>query len=297
MIKCCLGNKSTKKNVIPTSVSKFVNSNQLFDNIDFTENHFSRIFLGNGVSSFTYKIKLNKTEYTCKKIEKDYKDDVINEVMVLKKIKGEINLPYIYKAIETPNNYFILYKHIPEKDLEQYVTSVEKLKPKKIAIITNEILKGLEALFLHNFVHLDIKLENIIIKEKDTIKITLIDLAFCKKLNNNNKLEHLSGTIGYCPPELMLYERYGYNSDIWSLGVVIYNLFTKYNLFTSKRKKYIEELLQFENIYKFKRAQLDLVDKDALDLIDKMLRKIPFTRYSIKQIKNHKFIKSNVDDY
>ena len=96
MIKCCLGNKSTKKNVIPTSVSKFVNSNQLFDNIDFTENHFSRIFLGNGVSSFTYKIKLNKTEYTCKKIEKDYKDDVINEVMVLKKIKGEINLPYIY---------------------------------------------------------------------------------------------------------------------------------------------------------------------------------------------------------
>ena len=302
MFKCCLGYEHQKNNVLPVDVNKskikqIIRKNNLFEQIEFTETSFSRKFLGGGLSSSTYKIKLNDVEYTCKKTKKTFSEDIINEVSVLKNIRGLDNLPYIYKAIETPLNYYILYKHIRGKDLEQYLRDIEPLKTKKVAHITHGILKGLSFLFSNNFVHLDIKLENIIIEETPHPKITLIDLAFCKKLNNVNKLEYLSGTIGYCAPEVLLHQRYSYNSDIWSLGIVIYNLLTKYELFTSKTKKYKFQLSNYENLLDFKRAKLDLLGADEKDLLDNMLKKLPFERYSIKDVINHNFIKNNLDEY
>ena len=301
MFNCCFGYQNSKNDILPMDINKSkikqaVKKNDLFEQIEFAETSFSRTFLGGGLSSSTYKIKLNDAEYTCKKIKKTFSEDIINEVLVLKNIRGGDNLPYIYKAIETPLNYYILYKHIRGKDLEQYLRNKEPLKTKKVAHITYEILKGLNFLFYHNFVHLDIKLENIIIEETPNIKITLIDLAFSKKLNNDNKIEYLSGTIGYCAPEILLHKRYSYNSDIWSLGIVIYNLLTKYELFTSKTKIYKFQLSNYEDISNFKRAKLNLLEYNVKDLLNNMLKKIPFERYSIKDVINHDFIKNNLDD-
>tara|TARA_B110000971_G_C20008960_1_gene500628 strand:- start:813 stop:1724 length:912 start_codon:yes stop_codon:yes gene_type:complete len=297
MFKCCLGYENKKCSVLPIDVDKssikITNKNNLFEQIEFTETSFSSIFLGSGLSSTTYKIKLDDVEYTCKKTKKSFREDIINEVSVLKSIRGTNNLPYIYKAIETPLNYYIIYKHIRGKDLEQYLRDSEPLKTKKVACITYEILNGLSFLFSHNFVHLDIKLENIIIKETPNVKITLIDLAFCQRLNNGNKLEYLCGTIGYCPPEVLLHKRYSYNSDIWSLGIVVYNLLTKYELFTSKTNIYKCQLSNYEDISNFERAKLNLLSVDEIDLLDNMLKKLPFNRYSIKDVMNHNFIKNN----
>ena len=55
-----------------------------------------------------------------------------------------------------------------------------------ISTIIREIALGLHSLFTYNYVHLDIKFENIIISKTKPIKIKIIDLAFCKKLDKKN---------------------------------------------------------------------------------------------------------------
>ena len=94
-------------------------------------------------------------------------------------------------------------------------------------------------------------------------------------------------------PEVLLHQRYSYNSDIWSLGIVIYNLLTKYELFTCKTKKYKFQLSNYENLLNFNRAKLDILGDDVKDLLYNMLKKLPFERFSIKDVINHKFIKDN----
>ena len=74
-----------------------------------------------------------------------------------------------------------------------------------LATIVKEITYGLDALFKHNYVHLDIKFENIIIKKTKPIQIKIIDLAYCRKLNVKNNFYNHCGTYGYiASPEVII---------------------------------------------------------------------------------------------
>ena len=161
--------------------------------------------------------------------------------------------------------------------------------PLLIAEVIFEITRGLEELFKYNYVHLDLKPENIIVYNLYPVGLKLVDLAYCSKLDiikclNNN------GTYGYASPEVMLYGRYYHNSDIWALGVIAYILFTNIPLFpTNDRCKYVEDLNKFKNIHSY--LDSHKIPGNALELIDNMLQISPTHRASIKDVLNHEFIK------
>ena len=202
-------------------------------------------------------------------------------------------LPVLFNAIQTQNYLYIMYNYLDGLDLLQMIQNptFDIRETTTLANIIKEITNGLCALFKHNFIHLDIKLENIIIKKTKPVKIKIIDLAYCKKINGENKILFPIGTYGYSSPEVMLYKRYFHNTDIWSLGVVLFNILTNKPLF-GNTKKYIEEINRFRNIYDMSQ-NLKEVDLDIIDLMYKMLKKSPSSRLSIKDVLNHKFITTN----
>ena len=98
-----------------------------------------------------------------------------------------------------------------------------KLEEIKCKVIFQQIIEGIFYLHEKNIFHRDIKLENIIIKNKIDIKI--IDFGFGACSPRNKLLNFFCGTPSYMPPEIVLKKDYlGEYADIWSIGILLYTI-------------------------------------------------------------------------
>ena len=247
----------------------------------FNISNYNPIFLGYGSSGNAYKINIEDVYYTCKKINKQYKNLVSAEIQILKSIKHDKYFPNFYKCVESKNNFNIIYQFIEGVELFGMIDTLLKTDT---PVIIREISLGLNVLFKYNYIHLDIKPENIIITQINPIKLKLIDLAFCRKINESNNFTEMCGTKGYMSPEVVFFNRFFHNTDVWSLGIIFHVLLTKKTLF--KDNSFIQELKHFTKL-----DDLPLLGRDCFDLLRKMLTKNPALRISINDVIKHSFIK------
>lgn len=91
-----------------------------------------------------------------------------------------------------------------------------------LALMMMQILEGLKALHLNYIVHRDVKLGNILVNSKGFLKVT--DFGISKKLGESAMCDTFVGTATHMSPERVLGEDYSYSADIWSLGLVCYEL-------------------------------------------------------------------------
>ncbi len=284
----CISCFSNRVNVIDQTIK----NNTLIKIDTFDIKQYNPMILGFGVSGKAFKLNMNNHIITCKKIDKKYFNTAYEEINILKEIGHSKYLPTFFKAIQTEKHLYIMYEYLDGIDLMQMIQkpTYDVTSINNVSTIIREVTSGLYSLFKHNYVHLDIKFENIIISKTKPIKIKIIDLAFCKKLDKKNHLTGVIGTIGYVSPEVLMYKRYFHNTDVWSLGIVLYGLLTDKPLFhnTKNYLTMLHELQEFKisNISN----QLDNLDENASDLIKEMLQKNPASRITLKNILKHEFI-------
>lgn len=273
-------------------VDNNIKNNALVKTDNFDIEQYNPMILGFGVSCKAFKLDMNNHIITCKKIDEKYFNTAYEEINILKEIGHSKYLPSFFKAIQTEKQLYIMYEYLDGIDLMQMIQNptYDVTSINNVSTIIKEVTLGLYSLFKHNYVHLDIKFENIIISKTKPIKIKIIDLAFCKKLDKKNHLTRVIGTNGYVSPEVLMYKRYFHNTDVWSLGIVLYGLLTDKPLFDNTKNylTMLHELQEFKisNISN----QLDNLDENASDLIKEMLQKNPASRITLKNILKHEFI-------
>ena len=100
-------------------------------------------------------------------------------------------------------------------------------------IIFRLLIKSLQYILSKSIMHRDLKPENIIYHNE---KITLIDFGFaCRISKSDDKLlKERVGTPIYMSPEIMSKRKYNSKSDIWSLGVILYEMVHGYPPYQGK---------------------------------------------------------------
>ena len=141
-------------------------------------------------------------------------------------------------------------------------------------------------------VHRDLKPDNILIKYENNNKyIAKICDYGISKIGNFTKLITRIGTLNYMAPEIIqLTEEgnYNYKCDLWSLGIIIYELF-----FKERPYKGLSEYAILEEIKKFGKTKIKKTNDEKLDdLINKLLEKEPEKRISWDEYLNHPFFKA-----
>ena len=176
------------------------------------------------------------------------------EVFAVKMIDKEKLKPIDLQLIEQEKNYLSLIKHpniLSIKDyfedkkfiyiiteccnggdllsyIERHHKNKDKLSEKEIAKLIKKIAEGIKYLNIFGIVHRDIKPENILFTEQDEVKsLKIIDLGVCETLTYGQMANEPIGTMGYISPEIYLHKEYSFNTDIWSLGVILYMLITE----------------------------------------------------------------------
>jgi serine/threonine-protein kinase len=136
------------------------------------------------------------------------------------------NIAHIYAIEEHEGQMFIVMEFIEGKSLEEIV-GVKGGSPLKIDQATDyatQIAEGLQAAHEKGIIHRDIKSANIMVTGKGVVKIMDFGLA---KLANRSKMTVQGSTLGtaaYMSPEQAKGEKLDHRSDIWSLGVVLYEM-------------------------------------------------------------------------
>jgi len=141
------------------------------------------------------------------------------------------NIAHIYEIgesneSESGKQMFIAMEYIEGKTLEEVIHSKGGSPlPLKTAInYSIQIADGLQAAHEKGIVHRDIKSANIMVNEKDQIKIMDFGLAKFAGGTKVTKLGTTMGTAAYMSPEQATGEKVDHRTDIWSLGVVIYEM-------------------------------------------------------------------------
>jgi serine/threonine protein kinase/Flp pilus assembly protein TadD len=133
------------------------------------------------------------------------------------------NIVSIFTFEEYQGHDFIVMEYIEGQSLKE-LASGGGLSFDRIISIILQMAEGLDAAHLAGIVHGDIKSENILIDDSGMVKITDFGLARFREHRDRGEPESISGTIPYMSPEQTQGDRADYRSDIFSMGVVIYEL-------------------------------------------------------------------------
>jgi serine/threonine protein kinase/Flp pilus assembly protein TadD len=187
------------------------------------------------------------------------------------------NIAHIYAIEEHDGNSFIVMEHIAGQELKQII-SKKSLSVKETINIGLQIADGLKAAHAKNIVHRDIKSANIMLTDTYQAKIMDFGLAKVRGIHQITKVGTTLGTISYMSPEQARGEDVDHRSDIWSLGVIIYEMLTGKLPFKGDYEQAVIYSILNENPISPSETKNDVPD-EINTIIIKALHKNPQERY------------------
>jgi len=136
------------------------------------------------------------------------------------------NIVTIHEIDSYNDQIFIVMEYIAGKTLHEYWKDIasDAFKQNNIADLIRQLCEGLAQAHSAGIVHRDIKPENILIDPDQKVKILDFGLAKLKGSSKLTKESSTLGTINYISPEQIKDTELNATSDIWSLGIILYEL-------------------------------------------------------------------------
>lgn len=187
------------------------------------------------------------------------------------------NITTIYAIEETEEQMFIVLEYIDGSELGNRIKSGTILLNEAIKFAT-QIAEGLESAHSKDIVHRDIKSSNIMITRDGTVKIMDFGLAKIGSVAQSFNSELTAGTLSYMSPEQARGEDVDIRTDIWSYGVVLYEMLTGLQPFNGSYEQAIVYSIMCEDPIPVK--ELSKNSFPVLEeIITKCLQKEPRQRY------------------
>lgn len=187
--------------------------------------------IGTGGMSDVYKAKCHKlNRYVAIKVLKQEFSE--NESFV-SKFRTEAqaaaglmhpNIVNVYDVGEENGIYYIVMELVEGITLKKYIEKKARLSFKEAVSIAIQVSMGIEAAHNHHIIHRDIKPQNIMISREGKVKVT--DFGIAKAATSNTITSNVMGSVHYTSPEQA---RGGYSdekSDIYSLGITMFEMLT-----------------------------------------------------------------------
>lgn len=212
-------------------------------------------------------------------------EDLINfrrEVDILKKVDHP-NIMRLLEYFETESE-FCLVTELGRGDLFQVIADMQKLPEEELRPIAAQLVSALNHLHQKKIIHRDLKPQNILVSDNCSIK--LCDFGFARALSRTTLvLNSIKGTPLYMAPELVQEHPYTEKIDIWSLGIILYELYYgRPPYFTDSIYKLIKMIINEPIVWP------GPISDNFKDFILRALVKDPDSRWSCDRLINHPWI-------
>jgi len=268
------------------------------DNKDTGENmkyiKYDNIVLGKGGFGECFQFRAIDKEdmnfYAGKIIKKEKvgnnRKSLLDEINIQRQFKDNPKIVRVKDYFEDEENVYIILELCKNKSLADYLKRRGKLTEIEVKCFIFQLLQGLKCLHKKKVIHRDLKPNNLLLGDNNELKIG--DFGIIAHLaRENERRTTICGTYSYMAPEIFEKNKKGYSFevDIWSVGIIMYQLLTGKLIFDGNKEEIPNKILRFQP------EDLDVSELSdvAANLIKQILVKDPRKRPGINQILYHYF--------
>ncbi|KAM4809324.1 serine/threonine-protein kinase PLK4 [Rhinophrynus dorsalis] len=248
--------------------------------------------LGKGSFACVYKAQSINTgiEVAIKMIDKK----AMQKVGMVQRVRNEVEIhcqlkhPSIlelYNYFEDGNYVYLILEMCHNGEMNRFLKNRKKpFSEEEARHFMHQIVTGMLYLHSHGILHRDLTLSNLLLSSDMNIKIADFGLAAQLKLPNEKHFT-MCGTPNYIAPEIATRSAHGLESDVWSLGCMLYTFLVGRPPFDTDTVK--------NTLNKIVLADYEMptfVSREAKDLIFQLLRKNPADRLSLSSVLDHPFM-------
>lgn len=189
------------------------------------------------------------------------------------------NIVEVYDVGEDNGDYYIVMEYIEGKHLKQLIKKRGKLTVSEAVDIVMQITDGLSVAHDSYIIHRDIKPQNIMVLENGLVKITDFGIAMAMNSTQLTQTNSVMGSVHYLPPEQASGKGATLQSDIYSIGILFYELLTGKLPFKGDNAVEIA-LKHLKEPLPSIREELPNIPQSVENIIIKATAKNPKNRYS-----------------
>ena len=248
--------------------------------------------IGKGGFGLVWKVTHKKTQkvYCIKVIEKSgiiqqKLEDHMNREIEIMYILNHPHCLRLKNHFEDDQNFYLVMPLAHKGQLYRVLRKFRKFDERTAAQILRETISALQ--YLHSFkppiIHRDIKPENLLLNNGG--RVLLADFGW-SNFSDGDVRKTFCGTPEYIAPEMLLKKGHDTRVDIWSIGVLMFELLAGYSPFVAKNNQDL-----YQNIRRLKIQWPKDMPPLAKNLIGKILKLNPLDRPSLQEILDHQWFK------
>ncbi|GMY38287.1 serine/threonine-protein kinase TIO [Fagus crenata] len=221
------------------------------------------------------------------KSEKDIQN-LRQEIEILRKLKHE-NIIEMLDSFESEQEFCVVTE-FAQGELFEILEDDKCLPEEQVQAIAKQLVRALHYLHSNRIIHRDMKPQNILIGAGSVVK--LCDFGFARAMSTNTVvLRSIKGTPLYMAPELVREQPYNHTADLWSLGVILYELFVgQPPFYTNSVYALIRHIVKDPVKYP------DNMSQNFKSFLKGLLNKVPQNRLTWPTLLEHPFVQETSDE-
>lgn len=161
--------------------------------------------------------------------------DFLNDQSAIRRFQREMlastelvhpNIVTVYDAGQEGETQFLVMEYVKGMDLKRYIQTQYPIPYGRIVDIMQQILSAVSLAHQHRIIHRDLKPQNILIDESGTVKITDFGIAVALSETSITQTNSMLGSVHYLSPEQARGSMATNQSDIYAIGIILYEMLT-----------------------------------------------------------------------
>lgn len=192
------------------------------------------------------------------------------------------NIVKVLDVDEDERHYYLVMEYVEGPTLHEYIQQHGPLSPEEAVFFTKQILRGIEHAHSYRIVHRDIKPQNILMTDNKELKISDFGIARALSETAMTQTNHIMGSVHYLSPEQAKGIRTDESSDIYSIGIVLFEMLTGHPPFEGESAvgiaiKHIQEMIPSV------REEISGIPQSLENVVNKATMKDKLRRYRTTQ--------------
>ncbi len=192
------------------------------------------------------------------------------------------NILHVIDFLKDGRSMFIIMEHVDGIDLYDLLERSPRLPADIAAIIALQLVRGLDYAHFRGIIHRDIKPANVMVSMQGDVKLMDFGIARHERFGDLTETGTGLGTPSYMSPEQILGDKLDFRSDLFSVGIVLYQMLTGRKPFVEDDTRTVMQKIRLDRYEPFKKLGVE-VPRKLERIMSRCLQKMPANRYPTTQ--------------